>query len=198
MKPESVGRMKVNSVSEKSKHISEPKLEPEVISEKEKHEVKLFSESSPEMNICESSPSEVKMYESFDSNTTISESFCTDINLVPPTLELDFTFEEEFRIYELLVRKENLLDGMFEISLQIPNFLGTWKDFLLTQGFEKSMTKEYRNILEKKHETVRSNLLSFGSVRQSLEMFDEFKKVNESVKLETMGFAAIVLHIFNR
>ena len=88
MKPESVGRMKVNSVSEKSKHISEPKLEPEVISEKEKHEVKfevkLFSESSPEMNICESSPSEVKMYESFDRNTTISESFCTDINLVPP------------------------------------------------------------------------------------------------------------------
>ena len=36
---------------------------------------------------------------------------------------LDLTYEEEFRIYELLVRREHLVDEMFGISLQYPLFL---------------------------------------------------------------------------
>ena len=37
------------------------------------------------------------------------------------------TNEEEFKIYELLVRRENLLDGMFKMFFQIPGFLEKFK-----------------------------------------------------------------------
>ena len=161
---------------------------------------------SPDMNIGKTYSPYVITGEMYSPGMNIGESYSPDIQinncnnsvtieLVPPSLELGLTYEEEFRIYELLVRKENLLDGMFEISLQIPNFLETWKDFLIAQP---SMTKEYRNILEKKHESVLSNFFSYGSVRRSLDMFDEFKNVDEKVKIETMGNASMVLHIFNR
>ena len=128
-------------------------------------------------NVCQSSPSQIET--------------------VPSAPDFDFTFEEEFRTYELLVRKEHLVDGIFDISLQIPNFLGTWKDFLLSQSFGKSMTKEYRNLVDIRNEAVLS-IQTDGLILLSLDMFNEFKNVDQSVKFETMGFSCIVLHIFNR
>ena len=126
------------------------------------------------------------------------ESSLTEIKKVPPVPDLDFTLEEEFRIYELLVRKENLLDGIFEISLQIPNFLGIWKEFLLSQCFGKLMTEDWRKCMINKNDTIIYNLMTGGSLWQSLDMFKEFTYVDQIVKIETMGFSIIVLHIFNR
>ena len=119
-------------------------------------------------------------------------------NTVPPTPNLEFTFEEEFRIYELLVRKDHLLDECFEISLQVPNFLDAWRDFLLVQYQCPGLTNEYRNALEKKYERMFSNLLSGGSLWRSLDMFDEFKNVDQDVKVETMVPGISILNIFNR
>ena len=134
----------------------------------------------------------------------LAEEYCesppTATEMVPPAPDLDFTFEEEFRIYELLVRKENLLDGMFEISLQFPKFLEIWKDFLLSHG--KLMTQEYRKNWDQINETVsynyNYNFSTGGSIWHSLDMFDEFKKVNQYVKIETLGFSLIVFRVFKR
>ena len=110
----------------------------------------------------------------------------------PQGLVLDLTFEEEFRIHELLVRKENLLDGIFEVSLQFPKFLETWKDCIL---YGNMMTQEYRNFLNQKDDKLFYNFTSGGSIRRSLDMFDEFKNVDENVKMETLGFSLRVMQI---
>ena len=43
----------------------------------------------------------------------------------------DLTFEEDFRIHELMVRKENLFEGFYNVFLEFPNFVSLWKRFLL-------------------------------------------------------------------
>ena len=60
--------------------------------------------------------------EKIDCNTSASTEIDTYVS------DLDLTHEEEFRMYELLVRREHLVDGIFEISLQYPHFLDTWKE----------------------------------------------------------------------
>ena len=45
--------------------------------------------------------------------------------------KFDLTFEEDFRIHELMVRKENLFDGFYRIFLEFPNFVCLWERFLL-------------------------------------------------------------------
>ena len=117
------------------------------------------------------------------------------VETLPPAPDVDFTFEEEFRIYELLVRKENLLDGMFEISLQFPKFLQTWKDCILSQCYGNMVTQEYKNFLNKRQETIIFNFTSGGSIWRSLDMFDEFKNVDNNVKMETLGFSFEVMRI---
>ena len=119
-------------------------------------------------------------------------------NTVPSAPNLDFTFEEEFRIYELLVRKDHLLDECFEISLQVPNFLDAWREFLLMQYQSPGLTNEYRNALETKYERMFTNLMSGGSLWRSLDMFDEFKNVDQDVKVETMISGLSILNIFHR
>ena len=106
----------------------------------------------------------------------VCQSSPTQIEKVPSAPHLNFTFEEEFRIYELLVRKEHLVDGIFEISLQIPNFLGTWKEFLLSQ---RSGKEEYRNLVDIRNEAVLS-IQTNGLISLSLDMFNEFKNVDQS------------------
>ena len=113
----------------------------------------------------------------------------------PPAPDLGFTFEEEFRIYELLVRKENLLDEMFEISLQFPKFLQTWKDWILSQCYGNMVTQEYMSFLNERQETLFFNFTSGGSIWRSLDMFDEFKNVDKNVKMETLGFSFMVMRI---
>ena len=40
------------------------------------------------------------------------------------------TLEEDFRIHELIVRKENLFCGFYNVFLEYPNFVVLWKRFL--------------------------------------------------------------------
>jgi len=41
-----------------------------------------------------------------------------------PHAMIDFTIDEEFKVYELEAMKESLIDGCFKIQLSLPNFLG--------------------------------------------------------------------------
>ena len=45
-----------------------------------------------------------------------------------PTFNL--TFEEDFKIHELMVRKEKLFEEFYNIFLEFPNFVNLWKRFL--------------------------------------------------------------------
>ena len=108
---------------------------------------------------------------------------------------LDLTHEEEFRIYELLVRREHLVDGMFGISLQYPLFLDIWKKCILSQNYQNILTQEYRNFFNKKHEILFHNFTSGGSISQSIDMFDEFKNLDGAVKTETLCFSLRVMQL---
>jgi len=110
----------------------------------------------------------------------------------------DLTFEEDFRIHELMVRKENLFDGFYNLFLEFPNFVNLWKRFLfqiknccpiIQSGVPAdSYDCNMKNM-------VRENFVKGGLVRHALEMFDEFKYVPEYVKTETIEFTLTVLQI---
>ena len=42
----------------------------------------------------------------------------------------NLTFEEDFKIHELMVRKEKLFEEFYNIFLEFPNFVSLWKRFL--------------------------------------------------------------------
>jgi len=112
----------------------------------------------------------------------------------PPVLNL--TFEEDFKIHELLVRKENLFDGIFQTFMDQPEFLPHWKQFLTSVNSKQSVlagTGTRMVELFRKH--IITNFMNGGIIRQSLDMFDEYKNVDESVKTETFFFSMSVFFL---
>ena len=134
----------------------------------------------------------------------------------------DLTFEEDFRIHELMVRKENLFDGFYNLFLEFPNFVNLWKRFLFqiknccpiiqsgvpADSYDcnmKNMVREnfVKGILLLASERLFLKIILIfnffyfpgGLVRHALEMFDEFKYVPEYVKTETIEFTLTVLQI---
>ena len=49
---------------------------------------------------------------------------------LPHGLIFHITFEEDFRIHELEVKKKNLLSSFYNFFIDIPSFLNYWKRFL--------------------------------------------------------------------
>ena len=109
-----------------------------------------------------------------------------------PTFHL--TFEEEFKIYELIVRKENLVDGIFQTFMELPNFHESWLQFLLSinSGTGSVYKGVCNKIVKLKRKHIISNFMNGGVIRQSLDMFDDYKHVDESVKAETFFFTMSV------
>ena len=108
-----------------------------------------------------------------------------------PSLQL--THEEEFKIYELFVRKENLMDGLFRIFFHFPGFLEAYKKSLLSFH-----NPAFVRILDQKIVFLESDIASGGTIRQCLNMFDEFKNVSENVKTEALQFSLSVFRVYNR
>jgi len=116
--------------------------------------------------------------------------------IVRSSPQLQFTFEEDFKIHELLVRKENLYDSMFQTMREMPGFYNHWESFLLSlssasvvyKGVGGHLVQLFRN-------GAMSNFMNGGIIRQSLDMFDEYKHVSESVKRETFFFSMSVFHL---
>jgi len=111
-----------------------------------------------------------------------------------PTFRI--TFEEEFRIHELIVRKERLFEGIYNTYFEVPNFVNVWERFLLEIKNGCPVIKSAFHPRMKS--VVFNNFLNGGLVRHALEMFDEFKHVPEDIKTETIDFSLSVFHICKR
>ena len=123
-------------------------------------------------------------------------------NYFPSTLyksnpTFHFTFEEDFKIYELMVRKENLVDGIFQTFMEHPDFTKLVQQFLLSINSGTDYVYKgacYQFILSMRNYII-SNFMNGGVIRQSLDMFDYYKHVDESVKPETFFFSMSVFHL---
>ena len=117
-----------------------------------------------------------------------------------PVFEL--TFEEEFKIHELVVRKESLCDTMFSLLLQVPQIHWLFNQFLCGPHPRSLPGIVFQWLLKevkaKVSEIIVNNLEEGGQVRACLDMFDEYKHVEETAKKETFQFSLRVLHICTR
>ena len=155
-----------------------------------------------------------------DRDTTMQKSCSADLNIqpeflfdshfneIPQTINLlseissnpamHFTQEEEFRIFELMVRKENLFDGCFQIIMELPYFADSFTKFILSL---KSGETGQRNkgdcilVVSQIRKYIVENFKKGGIIRQALDMFDEYKYVTEAVKKETFFFALPIFHL---
>jgi hypothetical protein len=66
---------------------------------------------------------ESNLVDNFISRNNANQDFTSFCSLSISEPVVDFTLEEEFRVYELEAMKENLFDGCFKIFLGFPNFL---------------------------------------------------------------------------
>lgn len=113
-----------------------------------------------------------------------------------PSFQL--THEEEFKIFELFVRKENLMDGLFRLFYNFPGFLESFQRTLLSIGHGKGVDHDFVRIIDQKSMFIQSNLISGGTIKQSLDMFDEFKNVSEKIKNQILQFSLSVFRVCNR
>ena len=113
-----------------------------------------------------------------------------------PSFQL--THEEEFKIFELFVRKENLMDGLFRLFYNFPGFLESFQRTLLSIGHGKGVDHDFVRIIDQKSMFIQSNLISGGTIKQSLDMFDEFRNVSEKIKNQILQFSLSVFRVCNR
>ena len=120
--------------------------------------------------------------------------------IVPSSPVLNFTFEEDFKIHELLVRKENLFDGIFQTLMDHPESLPFLEQFLKSVDSKQSVYAGICiNIAKRFIKNVIADFINGGGlVRQSLDMFDEYKNIDESVKTETFLFSISVFFLVIR
>ena len=130
----------------------------------------------------------------------VTEETSSNVTL-PNEPVFNFTFEEEFKIYELVARKDSLLDAIFGMITEIPQFKMLILNFLSSGefGYNKSSEQQLR---KDGFQTLKSvfgiNLNSGGKIRACLDMFDEYKHVDEEVKNETFDFSLKVHQICTR
>ena len=114
----------------------------------------------------------------------------------------DFTFEEEFKIYELLVRKNYLVDAIFGLVSEIPQFKVLILNFLSSGELGCNGSSENILLRTEGHQAFKEvlgiNLNPGGKIRACLDMFDEYKYVDEEVKIETFAFSIKTFHICSR
>ena len=116
--------------------------------------------------------------------------------VICPSFQL--TYEEEFKIVELFVRNEHLMDGLFRLFFQFPGFLESFQKSLLSIGHGEVVHPDFIEIIDQRCVYVHSDLASGGTIRQSLDMFDEFKNVSEKIKNQVLQFSMSVFRVCNR
>ena len=119
------------------------------------------------------------------------------VNLVTcPSFQL--THEEEFKVFELFVRKEHLMDGLFRLFFQFPGILESFQKSLISVGHGEEVHPDLIQIIDQRYVYVESDLARGGTVRQSLDMFDEFKNVSENIKNQVLQFSMSVFRVCNK
>lgn len=130
-----------------------------------------------------------------------SDDLCdnrTQSVIVRSTPVFNLTFEEDFKIHELLVRRENLFDATFQSLMDQPDFLQYWEQFLISVNSKNCVLKGFApgaRMADLFRKFAISNFMNGGVIRQSLDMFDEYKNVDESVKTETVFFSMSVFFL---
>jgi len=204
---------KVDRVERKLGRLKEAKSKPAaaVVREtEEEEEVDNVERSEERLSASSSSNSSIDMEslveECFEENALDScyedtVSFLNLLNNTDPVFEL--TFEEEFKIHELVVRKESLCDTTFGLLLQIPQISWLFKQFLYGPHPRSLPGRPVWQWLCSKgtsmvRKVIVNSLEEGGQVRACLDMFDEYKHVEETAKKETFQFSLRVLHICSR
>ena len=176
--------------------------EEEAVDNVERSEERLSGSSSIDMESLVEECFEEEALDSCNEDTAVP---CSSLlKNTDPVFEL--TFEEEFKIHELVVRKESLCDTMFSLLLQVPQIHWLFNQFLCGPhpGIRDlpGIGPIFRWLLKegkaKVKEIIVNNLEEGGQVRACLDMFDEYKHVEETAKKETFQFSLRVLHICTR
>ena len=165
--------------------------------------VERFSGSSIDMDSLVEECFEEQAHDTCKGDPKISAiSFSSLLNNTDPIFDL--TFEEEFKIHELVVRKESLFDTMICVLLQVPEVSFVFNQFLSgphprgSPGIRSALQWLLKEGKGKVREIIFNQLEEGGQIRACLDMFDEYKHVAESAKKETFQFSLRVLHICTR
>ena len=106
---------------------------------------------------------------------------------------VDFTLEEEFRVYELEAMKENLFDGCFKIFLGFPNFLENISRALTSpkQGESCGFSREgVLSFHRKARNYMKQELVKGGVFRTLLDSsFYVFNNVPDEIRIEIFRFS---------
>ena len=90
------------------------------------------------------------------------------------------------------------MDGLFRLFFQFPGFLESFQKSLLAIGHGEGFHPDFIEIIDQKCVYVHSDLARGGQIRQSLDMFDEFKNVCEKIKNQVLQFSMSVFRVCNR
>jgi hypothetical protein len=191
MRPEKVNRVKKRHLEAKKSDMKNG----EIIENKDSVVNEIIDMEENVVNVEESNTSDTNV----DINALVEECVENEGHfdlMACPSFQL--THEEEFKIFELYVRKENLNDGLFRLFFHFPGFLEAFHHSLLSLGLGKRAHQDFIKIIDQKSSFIESNLASGGTIRQSLDMFDEFKNVSEKVKTKVLQFSLSVFRVCNR
>ena len=111
------------------------------------------------------------------------------VSSLPKTPVFELTIEEEFKIHELIVRKEDLDDEIFQLFIKVASF----------QNFENHLMSICRgrfdqggnwNCFEKYEPDVVHNLRKLNGIPilSSTSMFDGFSNLSDDMKSEMLEF----------
>ena len=111
--------------------------------------------------------------------------------------EFELTFEEDFKIHEFIVRKENIFDSVVCLLERLPRFEEKINKFVSSCNNKLKLPKPFIESLHLNEsgtmcqftaEMIQQNIVRGGIVRQSLEMYDEHKQVDPIIKTESFLF----------
>ena len=123
-----------------------------------------------------------------------SVNFCTLTCDILPVMEL--TFEEEFRMHELEVMKEHLLNGFFKFLSDQPHFLEHLSKQLISLSLGLCTDQISDKILadrEKMRNCIQEETVRGGKICKLLDSFYVFKNVPDEVRVETFQFSLSVV-----
>ena len=108
------------------------------------------------------------------------------------------TFEEEFKIQELVVRKEALSDTILCLLFEIPQMSRIITNFLSGVPVLPDLRWMLLEGLDMIRKKFKDNLEVGGRIRACIDMFDEYENVDETVKTEIFQFSLKTVHMCSR
>ena len=108
---------------------------------------------------------------------------------LPTSPGLELTLEEEFKIHELMVRKENLDDDIFQLYMKVASFQ-SFKNYLMSICHGRFEQGGRWNCFENYEQDVLYNVRNLDGIPilSSTSMFDGFANQSENMMFEMLEF----------